>query len=337
MDWNDVRHFLALARTRSARGAGASLGVSHSTVARRVEALEAELGVRLFDRHRDGYLLTDAGELIVPAAERIEREMAALERGVAGQDTRLEGPVRITCTDPFVGRMLVRALAGLCERHPGLEIELDADSRYLDLSKREADVAVRAMAREATPPEHLLGRKIVPIVIASYVAQTRADRLDPERAGSGARWIGSDRTRVFEALVASSSYPDLPLWGAFASLEMLVEATREGMGIVMLPTYVGDTDRTLRRLARPDVRHVGDFWLLSHPDLRENARVRAARECVATAVTTLAPLFAGDRPLDRWREDAPERPEDAPCESATSPVDLLETDGPATKGPGREG
>jgi DNA-binding transcriptional LysR family regulator len=323
MDWNDVRYFLALARMGSVRAAGAFLGVSHSTVARRVEALETELGVRLFDRHRDGYLLTDAGEQMVPGAERVAGEMAALERGVAGKDGRLEGPVRVTCTDPFVGRMLMRALAGLCERHRGLEIELDADSRYLDLSKREADVAVRAVAQSATPPEHLLGRKIVPIVIASYVAQAQADRLDPERAGSGARWLGSDRTRIVEALVASSSYPDLPIWGAFASMAVLVEAAREGLGLVMLPTYVGDPDPTLRRCARPDARHVADFWLLSHPDLRDNARLQAARECVVTALTSRTPLFAGDRPFDEWSENAPEHPEDAPCGDGASSLDLV--------------
>ncbi|MEZ4222009.1 MAG: LysR family transcriptional regulator [Polyangiaceae bacterium] len=322
MDWNDVRHFLALARTGSARAAGASLGVSHSTVVRRVEALEIELGVRLFDRHRDGYLLTDAGEQMVPGAERVEREMTALERGVAGQDGRLEGPVRVTCTDPFVGRMLVRAMAVLCERHRGLEIELDADSRYLDLSKREADVAVRAVARDATPPEHLLGRKVVPIVLANYVAHSHEERLDPERESSNARWLGSDRRKIVEALLASSSYPDLPIWGAFTSISVLVEAAHEGLGLVMLPTYVGDLDPGLRRLARPDVRHVGDFWLLSHPDLRDNARLQAARECVATALTSRSRLFAGEQPHRGRSENAPERTEDAPGKTGSWRVDL---------------
>jgi molybdenum-dependent DNA-binding transcriptional regulator ModE len=112
VDWDDIRHFLALARTGSVRAAGSLLGVSHSTVARRVEALELWLSVKLFDRHRDGYLLTDAGTEMVAGAERVERELAALERALAGQDARLEGPVRVTCTDPFMARLLLRALAG---------------------------------------------------------------------------------------------------------------------------------------------------------------------------------------------------------------------------------
>ena len=151
MNWDDVRYFLALARTRSVRAAGASLGVSHSTIARRVETLESSLGVKLFDRNRDGYLLTDAGREMVTGAERVEREVGALERGLVGQDARLEGAVRVTCTDPYIAKILLRALAELCELHPGIELQLDADARNVDLSKREADIALRALLTRATP------------------------------------------------------------------------------------------------------------------------------------------------------------------------------------------
>ena len=322
MNWDDVRYFLALARSGSVRAAGASLAVSHSTVARRVEALETQLGVRLFDRHRDGYLLTGAGKQMVVGAERIEQEMAGLERGVAGRDARLAGPVRVTCTDPFLARMLLRALAALCERHPGIEIELDNDSRYLDLSKREADVAVRAQPPGATPPEHLLGRKIAPIVIANYVAVAHQHRLDPDEEGTQPRWLGSDRRKMVASLIASSSFPDLPAWGAFTSLVVTVEAAHQGLGLVMLPTYIGDPDPALRRLARPDLRHVADLWLLSHPDLRDNARLIAARECVAEALKSRAALFEGDGPTKGWGKNAPVRPEDAPHTEGPSTVGL---------------
>ncbi|MEM7437027.1 MAG: LysR family transcriptional regulator, partial [Myxococcota bacterium] len=102
VDWNDVRYYLALARLGSVRAAGAKLGVSHSTVARRVEALEARLAARLFDRNRDGYTLTDAGRRMLSRAERVEKEMLALERDLVGQDERLAGPVCITCCDEYV-------------------------------------------------------------------------------------------------------------------------------------------------------------------------------------------------------------------------------------------
>ncbi|WP_438017001.1 LysR family transcriptional regulator [Sorangium sp. So ce315] len=310
VDWDDVRHFLALARTGSVRAAGSMLGVSHSTVARRVEALETRLGVKLFDRHRDGYLLTDAGNEMVSGAERVEREMAALERGLAGQDARLEGPVRVTCTDPFIAKILLRALAGLCEQHPGIELELDADAKNLDLSKREADIAVRALSRSASPPEHLIGRRLVPITLCNYVATAHAAQLDPERGARPARWIGSNLRKITEELVASSSYPEVPIWGTFESMAIMMEAAHAGLGYVMLPTYAGDPEPGLQRLAKPDLRYLADFWLLSHRDLRDNARLRAAREGITAAMTERAALFRGE--AEGWRETAPLRHELAP-------------------------
>lgn len=294
MDWDDVRHFLALARTGSVRAAGSQLGVSHSTVARRVEALELRLGARLFDRHRDGYQLTDAGREMVAGAERVEREMTALERGLAGQDARLEGPVRVTCTDPFIAKILLSVLGPLCEAHPGLELELDADAKNLDLSKREADVAVRAFLPADTPPEHLIGRRLVPITLCNYAGTAHAARLDPDRAARPVRFIGSNLNKIQAELVASSSYPEAALWGTFPSMELMAEAARAGLGIVMLPTYAGDPDPTLTRLPKPDLRHVADFWLLSHSDLRDNARLRAAREAITAGLLERAPLFRGE-------------------------------------------
>ena len=288
-----MRHFLALARTGSVRAAGSALNVSHSTVARRIEALELRLGVKLFDRHRDGYLLTDAGNEMVATAERVEREMVALERSLAGQDARLAGPARVTCTDPYLAKLLLKGLAGLCEQHPGIELELDADAKYLDLSKREADVAVRALGLQVSPPEHLIGRQLAPITVCTYVATAHAARLDPERF-SDVRLISSHQRKVMETIVASSTYPGLSLWGSFDSMPVMIEAAVCGLGLVLLPTYVGDLEPRLQRLAKPDLRHMADFWLLSHGDLRDNARLRAVRECISAVVGEHAALFRGE-------------------------------------------
>jgi len=308
MDWDDVRYFLALARTGSVRAAGGDLGVSHSTVSRRVDALESQLGVRLFDRHRDGFELTDAGHQMLPRAERVEREMASLERNLLGQDTKLEGPIRLTCCDQFVSAMLVRDLAPLCGECPDIELELTIDSRPFDLSKREADIAVRTLPKDVAPPEHLMGRRLVPVVVASYVATEHASRLDPTRPDC--RWLGFEDRRSTDALVATSSYPQVPAWGAFCSITTLAQAAREGLGISTLPTYAADPDPQLRRLPEPDIRHLADLWLLGHPDLRDNARLRAAREAITRALRSRDALFRGDAP--GWRENVPMRPGGAP-------------------------
>jgi len=153
---------------------------------------------------------------------------------------------------------------------------------------------VRALSRAAAPPEHLIGKRIAPIVVASYVAREHAERLDPERGGRALRWLGSPLRRTIEQLVASSSYAEAPIWGTFESMDVMIEAARAGLGAVMLPTYACDPDPALTRLVKADVRHLGDFWLLSHGDLRDNARLRAARERITSAVTERAALFRGE-------------------------------------------
>jgi DNA-binding transcriptional LysR family regulator len=192
MDWDDVRHFLALARAGSVRAAGLALGVSHSTVARRVEALEARLAARLFDRSRDGWSLTGAGARMVPVAERIERDLAALELGLAGTDERLEGAVALTCSDPFVAGFLLRELAAFCARHPGIALHVDADGRPLDLDRREADIAVRALRVGVLPPRTSSARASRP----SCCAATSPPRMRHRsiRASKARRRAGSRST-----------------------------------------------------------------------------------------------------------------------------------------------
>ncbi|MEM6926302.1 MAG: LysR family transcriptional regulator [Myxococcota bacterium] len=293
MDWNDVRYFLALARCGSVRSAGTRLGVSHSTVARRVEALEERLATRLFDRTRDGYRLTAAGQDMVPGAERVEDEMATLERGLVGRDERLAGPVRLTCCDEFVSGLLMEALHDLCVDNPEIELGLQTDSRRFDLSRREADLAIRTLPVDGQPAEHLVGRKLAPVVYANYVAVAQADERDPEGEGSSPRWIAYAHRKSVEGLIAMSSYPDVPLWGSFSSILLMHQAVQRGLGIAKLPTYAGDPDPRLVRLAKADLVHVADLWLVSHPDLRANHRLKAARACVRDALAARLPLFEG--------------------------------------------
>lgn len=313
MDWDDVRHFLALARTGSVRAAGACLGVSHSTVARRVEGLESRLSTRLFDRNRDGYVLTEAGREMLPGAQRVEQELSQIERGLAGGDARMDGVISLTCCDAFVSGMIIPSLAELCAQHPGLDVALTNDSRSFDLSKREADIALRILARGASPPENLIGRVLVPLTVCSYVSIEHASVLEPPAEGT--RWVAFDDRKTSQMMVEGSSFPSLPLWGAFSSIESIAQAAHAGLGLIMLPTYVGDADPKLRRLAVPDLRHVADVWLLYHPDLRLNARVRAARNCVETAILAHADRFHGTCPAD-----ATLGPELAPGAEGVAPV-----------------
>jgi DNA-binding transcriptional LysR family regulator len=291
VDWEDLHYFLVLSQHGAVRPAGLALGVSHTTVSRRVEALEEQLGTRLFDRHRDGFVLTEDGRQLMATASRIAEEVANVSRDLSGRDGRLEGPVRITCGDEFMAAWILNALAPWCAAHPGVDLCIHTDFRLFDLAKGEADLALRVVGAGARPPDHLVGTVVAPLTVANYVATTHAERLCPGLPA--ARWLGFTDPRPVRALLASGSYPDLPVWGAFSTLDLVVRAARAGLGLAMLPTYVAEPDPTLQRLPQADVRMVAEIWLLHHPDLRGNARVRGARSELRAAFHRDSLLFRG--------------------------------------------
>lgn len=205
----------------------------------------------------------------------------------------------VTCCDGYVADIAVSGLADLCAEYPEIELGLSTDSRAFDLAKREADLAVRTLPRGGQPPEHLIGTLVAPVTLASYVARAHADRLDPGRpdvASRDTRWIAFEDRRSLQLMVAASSHPDVQPWGTFSSFHLMVRAARDGLGIVMLPTYVGDREPALTRLTHADLRHVADLWLLCHPDLRDNARVRVVRNRLRALLDGHAPLFRGEQP-----------------------------------------
>jgi len=298
MNWNDLRFFLALARTGSVRGAGTALGVSHSTVGRRIDTLEAEVGVKLFDRHRGGFVLTDAGKGIVAAVEQLEDQVAGIERDLLGQDTRLAGPVSLTCCDHHVSRLVLHGLVPFLTAHPDIGLSVTTDTRPFDLAKREADLAIRILGRGTAPPPFLIAHQLGPVVVCNYMARAHAPTLDPDRPGTHPRWLGGDSDRMHEAIVAGSSYPNLPSWGAFSTIELTIQAASAGLGLIALPTYVGDAEPALMRLDKPDLRHMGDLWLLCHPDLRANARIRETRTAIRSVFRDHEALLRGERAVD---------------------------------------
>ncbi|MEN0067692.1 MAG: LysR family transcriptional regulator [Myxococcota bacterium] len=293
MDWNDLRYFLALARTGSVRSAGTALGVSHSTVLRRVEALEEQLGARLFDRSREGFNLTQAGRDMLPGAERIEAEASSIERSLLGLDAHLEGEISITCGDPWVADLVLAELYAFCAEHPGIRLRIGVDDRQFDMSRRETDLAIRALPISKQPPQHLLGTRLAALHMGSYVAVAHQERLDPDLPHHQARWAAFDDATVHQNLATKTRFGHLEAWGGFSSLTVLVSALKHGYGIGLLPTYVGDVEAELRRLEDHDLPHLGNLWLLCHPDLRTNARLRACRHAIVAGFQRHPSRFTG--------------------------------------------
>ena len=294
-DWDDLRFFLAVARGGSLSGAARLLGVNHSTVSRRLAAFEDQLDVRLFERSANGYEPTSTGRQLLDSAERMEEELAALDRRLLGQDTRLSGSLRIATADlgaPF----LTRSLVAFAREHPGIDLEVVADDAYANLTRREADVAFRA---SNAPPEHLVGRRLASIAMAAYASpaylEGRSHAPDDLAAHD---WIGWDESRrdVPTSRWLRRHHPDVRVRFRVNSPAFMLEAARAGQGVAFLACFRGDVEPGLRRVHPPIPEFDVGLWILTHEDLRSTARVRSFMDFMAEEVVRDRDLLEGRRP-----------------------------------------
>lgn len=282
LDWESLRTVLAVTRAGSLAGAARALELRHSTVFRRVEGIERRLGQALFDRRRGGWIANELGETAARAAEAMEEAALEAERRLLGADGRLAGVVRVATSELLGGYLLVRLVRPFLERHPAMQIELDVSNRSLDLTRREADVALRATR---DPPESLVGRKLGVLRYAVYASPALLPRGKVPELET-LPWLGFDeRIAQFEvarwfARVLPGVQPRLRA----DSLGVLLRAAAGGAGAAVLPVFAASQEKGLVRVTDviPDV-HM-DLWLLSHPDLRGNARVRALADHLAAGV-----------------------------------------------------
>jgi len=278
--WDDLRFALALARDGSIRGAARTLGVSHTTVLRRIGALESSVSVRLFERRLDGYVLTAAGQDVFDAAGELEDVVVGLKRRVEGRDLRPAGPVRLTLPDPLLPPLLP-LLAELREAYPDIEVTVDAGMRYLDLAQGEADLALRIA--DAPPPD-LVGRRLGRVQAGVYGARAYLARRK-KKALSTLDWIGFARgsTAMFETW-REANVPGARVVFRATTPWAQRDAVTAALGVAVVPCIAGDAEREWA-LAHPLPREMGStLWVLSRADLRTTARVRLVRDFLAESV-----------------------------------------------------
>jgi DNA-binding transcriptional LysR family regulator len=296
LETKDLMLVQALARAKSVRRAAELLRVHQSTLFRRLDALERDLGVRVFERMREGYALTPAGERMCALAQRTQQELDDLEHHLRGQDMRPYGSVRVTTTDTLIMTHLTPVLAAFRQTHPEIELEINISNQMLMLTKREADVAIRPTFEA---PENLVGRSLCTLSVSIYAGKRylqRHRRIDDIAAHP---WIGPDESLAHVRWIRSlrKSYPDLSMPYRINSVHGMMQAAKAGLGLVILPCYVGDTEPELVRLRPPTQEQGNKLWLLTHPDLRQVARVRAFFDFVGGQLVKLRPVFEGRRPI----------------------------------------
>lgn len=272
--WDEFRLVRAIAEARSLAGAADALGINHSTVFRRLGALEKAMGARLFERSRTGYAPTAAGEKMVDLANRIADEIVDLERKITGQDLRPSGDLRVTTNDTLLVYMLSEIFVGFRRAYPEINLDIVVANEALNLSKRDADIAVRATER---PPESLIGRRLAGIRWAIYAAAGEAPRNFTAADAPRYNWIG---------LTDNVAGPRPMKWLLdHAGAERIVyklntvlgiaEAVAVGGGMALIPCFIGGATPGLTRVGFPDPEIEAGLWLLTHPDLKNTARVRA--------------------------------------------------------------
>ncbi|WP_409525575.1 LysR family transcriptional regulator [Nitrincola sp. MINF-07-Sa-05] len=284
--WDDLQIVLAIAKTGSLSGAGRYLRMSHATVFRRLTDMEQRLGVSLFTRTRSGYTQSLAGEDLAGVAEKIQADVMAAELRLLGQDLKLSGTIRVTTTDTLFSGLLSPLFARFREEYPHIELEVVISNQLYSLARREADIAIRPTRH---PPETLIGRRVAEITQAVYGQATRwQDHPRPFNVTelTDTQWIGPDihlGDSALEAWMASDGRSDHCHFRVDTILGMQI-AARQGVGVALLPCYLGDADEQLVRLTEPVPELATELWLLTHPDLRRVARIRAFMETIAEGI-----------------------------------------------------
>lgn len=289
-DWNDLQIFLAIERGRTAREAADRLKCSHSTVLRRLEAFEQRIGSRLFDRTPDGFQITDAGGAILGRAQQIEAEMLELERVVGGNDTQLEGKIRLTVPPPVAQYLLLPVLIDFKNTYPRIEIELVSTFGYTDLSRREADIAIRFTH---TPDEHMIGRRLPEFMDAIYASPAYIRKHWTNNQPKDPQWIGWSDTAMFKTRINKTQFAKSKIAWNVPSMSLQVEATKQGMGMSFLPTLVGEKATGLKRVPNSEILKGRPAWIMRHPDLRRLERARVFTDFVADAIFKHEKLLAG--------------------------------------------
>ena len=286
-DWDDYRFILALERSGTVRGAAELLGVNHSTVSRKLAWLNTRRLAPVFERTPKGYQLTEYGRPLLKAAEEIEAIALSSERKQrAADNVDLSGSVSLSVSIPIAQYLLADSLPEFAKAFPGIELCIDASELNVDLDRSEADVVIRSTNN---PPEHLVGRRLFPYAVSyyahrDYLAETQMEDYV---------WIGTGGDETFPSWLKTSPYPHAPVTTRTTGYHMRYLALTSKLGLSRGACFMADTNADLVRLPGAGLFSHLDFWILTHPDLRQSPRVRAVMDFLHATMTAKKGLIQG--------------------------------------------
>lgn len=288
-NWDNFRFFLALAEKHTLIAAANELDVSHTTVLRRIKAFEIQLGTQLFTHSSDGYKLTDKGLELLRQANSLRSSVDSIARTVVGADNEIGGKITVTTTDTIGYSLMPGVLAKLIEKHPTLQVELLIQNNITDITRLEAEVAIRT---GSNPPPDLIGKKLGKFTFCICASKTYlnknpltdlTDDLDNHRfitlnsnfdKAVFSQWLLNQIPKIRSEVIADG------LMSAFGMC-------KQGLGITILPSYLVNTDPNLVKISAAGPMPVNDLWILSHKDLRNSATIKAVKDFFSKELTPI--------------------------------------------------
>lgn len=289
-DWNDLKAFLAVARCGSTLAAARALGVNQTTVARRLETLEAGVGIRLFERGQTGSRLTEAGRDLLDEAEKVERAATAFGNRAQAHQRGLAGTIKLTCSEVLANLTITPAIAHFRRRYPEVAVEIVITDDALDIEAGEADLAIRS--GRALPPSDLVARKLADYEFALYCSREYAARMGVPKSLADLKnhdLINSDTPQGQPPGVAwmFQQAGGKPAAHTSNSMSNLIHAISAGLGVAPLGCLLGDADPDLIRVSDPIEEARASSWIVTRRDLKDTPRIR-------TFIDFLAPHVQAD-------------------------------------------
>ena len=288
MNWDDLRYVLETVRHGGLSGAARALRVNHATVSRRITAAEATYRTTLFDRHPSGYSPTDAGSKAACAAELMEVNHADLTRAIAALDQTLSGPLSVTAPQLFIQIALAPILAEFRTAYPDIELTVLGSNEPLNLSRREADVAIRIAAE---PSETLVGTKVADQRAGVFASKTYLTRLaqDPLHQLDWLRFLHWEKP----SKAVCTAYPNLRIAMRFDDMTAMLGAVRADLGATRMPCFLGDSDPELARVPGIALVPYPGIWVLTHADMSNIRRVTTFTGFISARLRKARALFDG--------------------------------------------
>ncbi|MES0810911.1 LysR family transcriptional regulator [Roseibium sp. SCPC15] len=296
-DWNDLNVLLTIVRSGTMRAAADTLGISHSTISRRMFLLEAELGTKLLDRRGRRLCLTEEGQAVFETATRLETQIADMLRDASSRDQKLSGRIRVTLPNEQIFEMLASDLVRFRESYPDIDLEVSTTARKIDLNSQSADLAVRIVPHGDLPDPDLIGSMATEIHFCIYATPGYLERHalhDHQKTElPPARWLGWGGDQTQPDWVLQSPFPHLTTYGSLNSPQLQLSAAKAGMGLAILACGLGDITPELTRVPGTAPYPARDVWVVHHGALKGMKRIKILREFLTRAIAEKSKLLTG--------------------------------------------